>query len=355
MSAKLLFKWVLVILGGGFLLVPSGPWLSLGSNLQTSGELLVCPQNCPFSSIQSAIDAASAGSTVRVLAGSYQENLKITKEMRLIGEDADRVTLKGLPEKEARRAPSEQVPVIRIEDATNVLVEGFALLGDKDLGNKGIEVRHGAEATIRNNTLQGFFHQAISVDDIGVGPVPRAFIIGNTLRGNGFGIWVFGGHATIEGNQLEDNGAGMVVQEGRGCCADAWETTTSQVYLSDNTLRGGHTAIYIDGGFLQASLIRNKINGTAYAGIRVSNLNLNPTQLLMYQNEVVNNQGWGMALWDVVLPVDLCLDLATTYSISNSRDFTLRVALDGQQNDIHGNQVSDVCPPDWPLPRGFLK
>ena len=348
MSAKLFFKWALVILGGGLLLVPSGPWLTLGSNLQTSGELLVCPQNCPFSSIQSAIDAASAGSTVRVLAGSYQENLKITKQIRLLGEGADQVILKGLLETEMR--PGEvQVPLIRIEDATDVLIEGLTLIGDKDLGNNGIEVRNGVEATIRNNTLEDFLHQAISMSDFFMGPVPRAFILNNTLRRNRDGISLFGGSATIEGNQLEDNWVGIVVQGGRGCCADAWETTTSQVYISANAIRGGRFGILIDGGFLQTSLIRNKISGAAYTGIRISNLYR--SQLLMYQNEVVDNQGWGMALWGV----DLCLDLATSYSISNARDFTLLVTLDGQQNEIHGNQVSDVCPPDWPLPRGFLK
>jgi hypothetical protein len=45
----------------------------------------VCQGGCPFSSIQSAIAAAAPGATIRLCAGTYNEDLAITKNLSLIG------------------------------------------------------------------------------------------------------------------------------------------------------------------------------------------------------------------------------------------------------------------------------
>jgi len=46
-----------------------------------------------FSTIQSAVDAASEGDTIIVHAGSYTENVNINKRLTLQGEGADVVTV----------------------------------------------------------------------------------------------------------------------------------------------------------------------------------------------------------------------------------------------------------------------
>ncbi len=58
--------------------------------------LLVCPQGCPFRSIQEALSRASPGDTIFIQAGTYVENLVIAKQGLLLrGEDPTRVILQA--------------------------------------------------------------------------------------------------------------------------------------------------------------------------------------------------------------------------------------------------------------------
>jgi hypothetical protein len=332
------------LLAGSLLVAPAGLWLSSGSSSQPSAEFLVCPQGCAFTSIQTAIEAAPSGSTVRVLAGFYQENLVISKDLRLVGEGADQVTLKGLPEQETRRGRQLRVPLIRIEEgATNVLIDGFTLLGDKELYSSGIEIRNGSAATIRSNVIQDFSRNGILLDDAFNSPPTRALILGNTIRNSDTGIDVYGGQAVIEGNQLEDNKTGIFV-EGASCCE--FSATVSLVFISSNTIRGGLEGVELSSGFAQASLIRNRISGTRFSGVTLGNVPLH--HVILFENEIVDNQGWGMALQSAFL----CLDLSISYSGRVSTVFTV---VEGGANEIRGNQAGDLCPADWPLPLAFKK
>ena len=45
----------------------------------------VCPSGCAFTSIQAAIEAASPGATITIGAGSYEENVVVTKSVTLTG------------------------------------------------------------------------------------------------------------------------------------------------------------------------------------------------------------------------------------------------------------------------------
>ena len=66
----------------GLMLLPTS------MNLQTSNaaSLLTVPRDYP--TIQSAINAASPGDTIKVLPGTYTEQLTISKSLMLIGSGA---------------------------------------------------------------------------------------------------------------------------------------------------------------------------------------------------------------------------------------------------------------------------
>jgi len=64
---------------------------------QAGKTLSVCSSGCNFDKIQAAIDAAAAGDTIEVKAGSYVENLTIKdkQNLKLQGAGRDQATLDG--------------------------------------------------------------------------------------------------------------------------------------------------------------------------------------------------------------------------------------------------------------------
>jgi pectin methylesterase-like acyl-CoA thioesterase len=52
----------------------------------SQSTLIVCPIGpCQFQTIQAAIDAAPVNATIQINPGTYEENLVITKSLKLIG------------------------------------------------------------------------------------------------------------------------------------------------------------------------------------------------------------------------------------------------------------------------------
>src|SRR3970282_144967 len=69
--------------------------LPTSMNLQTSNaaSLITVPTDYP--TIQSAIDAASPGDTIKVLPGIYTEQIIITKDLKIIGSGAKSTVIKA--------------------------------------------------------------------------------------------------------------------------------------------------------------------------------------------------------------------------------------------------------------------
>lgn len=160
-----------------------------------SPELTVCPQgppSCDFASIQEALKAAPEGATIRILEGTYTENLVIQKSLKLVGVGSEQTTVKGA---EAGR------PVIRIESdrAIEVLIEGLGVAEaqfDKDkhcfdatrlICPVGIQVFGKVKATISNADISRNGY-GIMVWDSARAHLVKARISSNKLAGILVGI-----------------------------------------------------------------------------------------------------------------------------------------------------------------------
>lgn len=178
-------------------------------------------------SIQAAINAAPAGSTIKVKAGRFTENVAITK---------DNIKLQGTPGKTILKPPanpsgacsfsppfggppeSEGICVIgtidfstftAIRPVTGVQVSGFTV---RNFPNQGIFVLGGQSTTVQNNVL---------IDNGGYGVFANSStgtaILGNTASGSGeAGIYVGdspNANASVSGNTSFDNGDGIFIRD----------------------------------------------------------------------------------------------------------------------------------------------
>ncbi|MBK7259943.1 MAG: hypothetical protein IPI01_19520 [Ignavibacteriae bacterium] len=74
-----------------------------------------------FATIQAAIDAATPGATVTVAAGTFAEDVNVTKQLTLRGAGIDQSIILGLK--------AAGTPTLNL-GANNILVEGFTITRD---------------------------------------------------------------------------------------------------------------------------------------------------------------------------------------------------------------------------------
>ena len=99
----------------------------------------------PFQNIQWAVDQAFTGDTIKILNGSYSENLTITTDnLYLIGESQDSVII---------TSETSSDETIYIEDVDNILINNLTLLGN---GGDGIWVYESKNYTVKNILIEGF-------------------------------------------------------------------------------------------------------------------------------------------------------------------------------------------------------
>jgi nitrous oxidase accessory protein NosD len=139
--------------------------------LQTSNasSLKIVPSDYP--SIQSAIDAASPGDTIKVLPGTYNEQLTISKSLTLVGTGSEITIIKApanLPNTNTNGDPY----IVDLKNGATVNIKGLTVSGPslascpQDL--IGISVMSGATlnlnfASIEDCTYKGIFAEGDAI------------------------------------------------------------------------------------------------------------------------------------------------------------------------------------------------
>lgn len=203
--------------------------LQVGYQGNTKSNLFVTDNGAQTTGIiQEAIDAANAGSTVTVNAGTYTENITINKALKLEG-----LTGATLRAKESGNLVTVTADDVNIDPIT---FDGFGLAA------YGINATGADNLIIDGNTFLGFIEDSIHINDSN-----NVRVFGNTITGGKRGIY---GNDTIniQGHTNTINGAtvaGIHIENSNGT---GYDGGGNDVDLWSNTIAGaaGSTGIRID-------------------------------------------------------------------------------------------------------------
>lgn len=315
-----------------------------------------------FSTIQAAINAAQAGNTIIVSAGTYNESITITKSLTLRGAGRRTTIVNGGdPGRPVIRIESAQEIIeVRIENLTvtgavevpgsicaetglkRICPQGIQLWGkvkgvitNNEIVHNiagGIEVLNGANATITDNTISGDGKEGIGIQ---LFKNATAIIRNNILhRSEGIGILVYvESKAEIVNNTITSTSTSARLGDGIEVL-DASEAQIKQNTITEN----GRYGIFIGGGhhfqdpnrkFRSSSAVieDNTISGNGSDGILVVNGEGARTSASIARNTIRNNRGCGVRAVD-------------------------NPGISGTGNTISNNTGGNLCPPvgtfNWP-------
>ncbi len=221
------------------------------------------------------------------------------------------------------------------------LVLGYSplFLGDPFSRPQGFGVAIGlaASAELRQNRVEGNLF-GIGAFQGARGPTskqllltPRLIAQGNHVQGNGWGIWLRGAEATLEGNEILQNDVSALPLD-----PELW-------YWLD--FFSPSAGILIQGG--QPLIQSNRImrNGLGV----VLQLQSSPTFL---GNQILSNSEYGIALYQ-----HPCFDLSVSNPLieAMAEELKFQGKVSGEANELSGNGKADLCPADYSWPPGFRK
>lgn len=297
----------------------------------------VCLSGCPYTSVQAAIDNSPEGATITVGPGNYQENVFISKSLRIIGGGP------GVSILRPSVAP-KHIEIEAFQRAIQVWLEGFTLRNSHS-GTVGINSKVGGHLMLRQLEVSdydiGIIGDNISLDEV-------------TITQNAVGLVAYGKNIVVTRSTISRNEIGV---ECRNC-----------VILKSSILGNGR-------GILITFVPKHLLVGRLF-----------PVDMLFYQDQVrlednnIEKNATGVEVglsWSGSPPslrpveIDPPLDLLVMKGnsiVGNDHGILIqeercrqppghkapRFMLFGYANEIQNNKT-DLCPKDYPWPTAFRK
>jgi parallel beta-helix repeat protein len=213
---------------------------------------------CPYLTIGDAVKAASAGDTIQVQAGIYNESLTVTKSLSLIGAGRDRTIINafglanGIFINGVAKAPATGI--------SNVMVSGLTV---ENATYEGILVVNGSAISITANQVSGNNRGLNS----GTCPGLPAFETNENLDcGEGIHLMAVH-HSVVANNVVKNNSGGILITDETGPTHDNLITgnnVNNNAYACGITL-ASHPAATSVGLKLPGGIYRNTISGNTSA------------------------------------------------------------------------------------------
>ncbi len=338
-------KYVLLSLGVVGLLVFGSGVASQSSGPASQQERFVVRVPEDFLTIQEAIDAVAEGGTVLIGPGTYQENLKISKSLRLKGASQESVQIQPVDHGGVTIDIASEKPI-------QVSLEDFTVKNKGSLSSRGIRVGGAVQASMERLTVSEYEYGMLLSSS-------SAILSSVKISHNRTGISVSGdGNIIIQEASITENDEGILSV---GLLGEPYLIVRRSLFFLNRVvavgliggLYGGLAAtldgnqivknfggVYV-GKYYQPDLVRALLPERAEPG---------PTIIEVYDNQITGNLLYGIAI-SLVECLRGMRDEGFFILLSSSSN----VIFTGRDNDIKDNGKGDLCPADYPWPPGFRK
>jgi nitrous oxidase accessory protein NosD len=327
-------------------------------DLLVDDDKVQCPA-ATFTSIQDAINAANAGSLIRVCPGTYREQLSITKSLSIEGDNGAILLPGGMVANTTGSSGAPIAAAILVKDATNVEIEGLIV----DTANSGItECSPDLIGILYQNSSGSIEHNAVRNTKLSVS-------LNGCQSGDAIVVQSLGGgtsKVSIDDNSVHDYQKNGITGNELG----------TEVTITKNVVTGlgpttGAAQNGIQIGFgAKGGVSRNTVTDNVWAPcVSLTNCAFNATGILVFQsddvrvehNSVATNQvgiftnGQNTKIESnsisnslVLVGIDLASDdnLASRNDVANSGQAA--ILIEGNNNKVQSNEIIEA-------PVGILK